>query len=109
MSACWHKCLLAHVTEDDMSVILRPDFPKPHRINAFRGATLGDVVKTREDVDALFKSFRLMMDAYLTNIQDHLPIGEVDFLDILESLHDTHSDTVGRLEYLEEKCREPTE
>lgn len=47
-------------------------FPAPHRINAFRGATAADVAKTRAQVDLCFDLFMSALTGHLGNLKENL-------------------------------------
>ena len=90
-----------------MSVILRPDFPSaPHRIDAFRGATRADIAHTRKQVELIFSLFEFALKTELRNLSENLPIGDGKFDDILAYAEDLESETVGRLQNIEDKCDE---
>lgn len=76
--------------------------PLPHRIDARRGATPADIALVANSVDLIFNLAISALMGQLANLQENLPIGEVKFDDIYAGLIDLRSDTLGRLEKLED-------
>src|SRR5258708_16878319 len=97
-----------------MSVVLRPEFPKPqsveqmhealkphpHRI-PISGAKPTDIVMTANSVDLIFSMMISALQGHLENLRENLPVSSLNnFKDIYNQLCDLRSETLGRLEEL---------